>query len=76
MSNDHSNDGRLVREMWFDSGEAACRVMVDENHILKYVIENRGDHENDWVLMIRKADGVEVERHNPRFASSIHWVTP
>ena len=69
-----SHEGRVIQEVWFGVGEAASRIRADENTTLKMVNEYHGTYDADWIVMLRKSDGVEVERHNPLTASSIIWA--
>ncbi len=66
--------GKKISEIWYagDGNTMDSRVQSDESKQLELSATHHGDHDEFWVLV--KKDGIEVERLNAKFLSSIVWA--
>lgn len=71
-----SMHGKKIRSIVF-SGESSYQIeTIVSGGLLQLELSatHHGDHDQFWV--VKKFDGLEVARYNPRLIETIEWATP
>ena len=69
-----NNDGREVKEIWFDGANECTRdgIIISSDYTTMICHnEFHGDHDIDWICVYDNDE--EIERHNCKYIASIIW---
>lgn len=72
--NTHTMNGKKIYQVWWpDTGnDNVLSIKTGRNRILELSATHHGDHDEFWIV-VKNADGKEIERHNTRYVETIVW---